>query len=58
MLPEFSPYVFREPVLAGEEIDQYNLAPNDFAHMNQLGHSVFADWLFEHIHNTSIGVST
>jgi hypothetical protein len=42
---EYKPYVFNEP----HKLKQYNLEPNDNGHMNQAGHQVFADWLFEHI---------
>lgn len=45
ILSEFKPYVFNEP----HKIREHNLAPDDFGHMNQLGHQVFADWLFDHI---------
>ena len=45
ILAEHKPYVFNEPY----KLKQYNLASNDRGHMNQEGHHVFADWLFEHI---------
>ncbi len=50
-LPEFLPYVFRDPIY---DITPYNLSPNDFSHMSQEGHKVFADWLYTHINNTNI----
>jgi|DEB19_MinimDraft_2_1074335.scaffolds.fasta_scaffold00172_3 hypothetical protein len=48
---EYMPYVFDEPY----KLKQYNLEPNDYGHMNQAGHQVFADWLFEHINTVYKG---
>jgi hypothetical protein len=50
MLPEYLP-VFREPVTDLKNLFEYNLEPNDFGHKNQLGHEIFAEWLFAHINN-------
>lgn len=50
-LPEFQPYIFREPI---EHINQYSLSAEDYGHMSQQGHEVFADWLYTHINNTNI----
>jgi hypothetical protein len=48
ILPEFVPYVFSEPI-SFNDFSQYNLLPDDFGHMNQKGHEVFAEWLNSHI---------
>ena len=32
----------------------HNLAPDDVSHMNQLGHEVFAGWLYDHINKINI----
>lgn len=47
ILAEHRSYVFNEPYA----LSQYDLAPDDFGHMNQSGHEIFSEWLFEHINN-------
>jgi len=51
LLPEYLP-MFREP-LNKTEIRKYNLASDDYGHMSQLGHEIFAEWLFAHINNNN-----
>lgn len=51
VLPEYLP-TFKEPVDDHTELLKYNLEPDDDGHMNQLGHEIFAEWLFAHINNT------
>ena len=51
VLPEYLP-IFREPFFS-TELHKYNLEPDDYGHMNQLGHEIFAEWLFTHINNNN-----
>lgn len=46
ILPEFQSLVFTEPI---DDISKYDLSSTDPGHMNQSGHEVFAEWLYDHI---------
>lgn len=51
MLPEFREIVFIEP--SSDRI-KYDLSSDDYNHMNQLGHEVFAGWLYDHINKFNL----
>lgn len=51
LFPEFRETSFIEP--AGD-LTMYDLSSTDSGHMNQLGHEVFAGWLFDHINKSNL----
>lgn len=56
-LPHFAKTAFTEPVTP-DKLRMYDLSVGDVGHMNQLGHQVFAEWLYDHIKKQSICTST
>jgi len=51
LFPEFRKISFIEP--AGD-LTMYDLSSTDSGHMNQLGHEVFAGWLYDHINTFNL----
>jgi hypothetical protein len=51
LLPEFRNEAFVEPY---DDISAYDLSSEDYAHMSQLGHEVFAGWLYDHINKFNL----